>query len=859
MPVWNLPLYLEQERGKRDMQNMMKKIGIMMLIVLLMATGLSGCSKEAAVETDPSAGSFYTSRSHYTDPYYVHRALEVLRYEYEQNILTKEQVIAQLDVFIREIEGSDSFKLNYPYMSIEKRGNTYGIIPSDNPVGGGQGYTDIITKGKYNVRTADQLVDALSKVKAGETIFIEGDAKIDMTDFCIAENYVITLPDNVTLAGDRGHNGSKGGMLYTTAIRAKPLIQAGSNVRITGLCIQGPDPMIRDWKNKAMGCAITTDKDGLIVENCEISGFNDSAIKLTGGKDHKIRNNYIHHNRSINVGHGVYVEGATAIVEYNLFNYNRNSVAGVHKKGTGIEVKNNVFLDTADEYCIFLKETKSKNTADIVEFLVISNNTFFTLQTPFYINKLPSAKFEVTNNYFTQAEKDLTLSVLFGDESYAKQSQVTYKNNEYGLAEKANIGKNDEALYSVVEYAKKHTPDMRLTNITSRIYYTDLNDVLDILQELYVQMADEDMEVKTVDEYLVKAVRTIEKYDRAYDYLDNPNITIDGVVYGVIPDDNPLGGGYGYKDIYTTGDYVVETAEELFKALLQAKEGEVVFIKGDAVIDLTTTQATLTVRQGVTLASDRGYNGSTGALIFCDAFFGPLLTTHDNARITGLTIRGGDPEKRLEHHARSFSGNAPKGSSYYYRINAFNGINTTRPGLTVDNCEIAGFSSAAINVSNDDHHVHHNYLHHNQRNGLGYGVCLAKATVLIEYNLMNANRHDIAGTGAPGSGYIARHNLQMGESLSHCFDMHGGADRQDGTNIAGDTILMYNNMFLSDRYPYWIRGIPQTIQEFHHNVVYPPLSSFEPRRLVGTGAEEKAKFILRDNVFNLKDDPTVLP
>jgi hypothetical protein len=70
---------------------------------------------------------------------------------------------------------------------------------------------------------------------------------------------------------------------------------------------------------------------------------------------------------------------------------------------------------------------------------------------------------------------------------------------------------------------------------------------------------------------------------------------------------------------------------------------------------------------------------------------------------------------------------------------------------------------------------------------------------------------------------------------------------------------MYNNMFLSDRYPYWIRGIPQTIQEFHHNVVYPPLSSFEPRRLVGTGAEEKAKFILRDNVFNLKDDPTVLP
>ena len=97
MPVWNLPLYLEQERGKGyakyDEKNRNHDVNCSSY-----GYRTTGCSKEAAVETDPSAGSFYTSRSHYTDPYYVHRALEVLRYEYEQNILTKEQVIAQLDV-----------------------------------------------------------------------------------------------------------------------------------------------------------------------------------------------------------------------------------------------------------------------------------------------------------------------------------------------------------------------------------------------------------------------------------------------------------------------------------------------------------------------------------------------------------------------------------------------------------------------------------------------------------------------------------------------------------------------------------------------------------------------------------------
>ncbi|HBN85960.1 MAG TPA: hypothetical protein DDZ89_19205, partial [Clostridiales bacterium] len=321
-------------------------------VLVLLLIGSSGCSEQAPTDEDHMVQTGYVSRSLYTDSFVLHNALEVLKYEYEQGVLSEEQTAQNIEAFIRELEGSDNFKDYYSVINKQKKGKTYGAIPDENPIGGGIGYEDIIKKGKYNVSTADELVDALKKVKSGDTIFVNGEAKIDMTDFCMAENYVITLPDNVILASDRGYEGSKGGMIYTTAIRSRPLIQAGNNVRITGLVIQGPDPMIRDWKNKAMGTGISSENDGLTVDNCEISGFNDASVKLSGGENHVIRYNYIHHNRSINAGHGVFIQGATALIENNLFNYNRNSVAGTHTQGTGLEVRNNIFLDVADEVSV---------------------------------------------------------------------------------------------------------------------------------------------------------------------------------------------------------------------------------------------------------------------------------------------------------------------------------------------------------------------------------------------------------------------------------------------------------------------------------------------------------------------------
>jgi hypothetical protein len=96
-------------------------------------------------------------------------------------------------------------------------------------------------------------------------------------------------------------------------------------------------------------------------------------------------------------------------------------------------------------------------------------------------------------------------------------------------------------------------------------------------------------------------------------------------------------------------------------------------------------------------------------------------------------------------------------------------------------------------------------------------VCHDTASSVIEYNRFDWNRHSIAGTGRPSCGYVARHNVELGVSLSHCFDMHGGRDRKDGTDIAGTSIEIYNNTFRAPQTSVVIRGVPRESCEIHHN------------------------------------------
>lgn len=306
-----------------------------------------------------------------------------------------------------------------------------------------------------------------------------------------------------------------------------------------------------------------------------------------------------------------------------------------------------------------------------------------------------------------------------------------------------------------------------------------------------------------------------------------------GQIYGAKPDANgPIGGGFGYKKIIREGNHYVNDLETLLTALSEVKDGEIIFIDSRAEIDCTdlvfTEKFQIELPAGVTLASDRGHEGSEGAIIRSDNFATvPLIkATGPNIRITGLRIVGPDPKPRLEHHRRSYNsqrGDRKAQNQYYYLFPYSQGISTNFSFLEVDNCELSGWSHAAILLGGGSyhHHIHHNYIHHNQRNGLGYGVCLGRGKIVsafIEFNLFNFNRHSIAGTGAPGNSYEARNNVELGESLSHNFDMHGGGDRRDGTDIAGEKILIHHNTFINPKVrAIAIRGKPTDKAEIYNN------------------------------------------
>lgn len=296
---------------------------------------------------------------------------------------------------------------------------------------------------------------------------------------------------------------------------------------------------------------------------------------------------------------------------------------------------------------------------------------------------------------------------------------------------------------------------------------------------------------------------------------------------------NPIGGGDGYAHPVTAYDFLVKTREELLSALALAGVGQVVYVDDSAEIDLTGLQ-NIAVRGSLTLASGRGRDGSKGARLFSTQIetFPLFLVTGPDVRITGLRIQGPDSLRRTEQMKQLLA------EGRYYSIPNSRGIQTEHPRLEVDNCELWGWSHAAIflRAGSTDNHIHHNDIHHNQRHGLGYGVVLDRSNALIEANRFDWCRHHIAGTGRPGTGYEARYNLVLENANSHSFDMHGGRDREDGTDVAGDLILIHHNTFYATGVEaVVIRGIPREGAEIYNNWFLHPGPAAAIRQAYATG------------------------
>jgi PKD repeat protein len=230
--------------------------------------------------------------------------------------------------------------------------------PTGNPIGGGAGYSKIVTGTeagvKYAVSTKAELLTALKNAKSGEIVFVKKSSVIDMTG-----TPSVTIPAGVTLASDRGLAGSSGALIKRTknlngGWEEPMFIAGGDNVRVTGLRLEG-EMYPQDYGNNDVYAGSINERyylvglyangvKNLVVDNNELRGWAWSAVSLRQCSAAYIHHNYIHHNQARGEGYGVNLYGGNALIEANLFDYNRHDVTGAGMSGEQYEARYNHHL-----------------------------------------------------------------------------------------------------------------------------------------------------------------------------------------------------------------------------------------------------------------------------------------------------------------------------------------------------------------------------------------------------------------------------------------------------------------------------------------------------------------------------------
>ncbi len=318
----------------------------------------------------------------------------------------------------------------------------------------------------------------------------------------------------------------------------------------------------------------------------------------------------------------------------------------------------------------------------------------------------------------------------------------------------------------------------------------------------------------------------------------------------------------------TSGFVRVSTSLELAGALLSATTGTVIKVDPTVSIDVFPSgvpsgnpYGTPITAPGVTIRGDRRGTNLGPELVgpYSQDSDNLLLSLADYTRVTGLRVRG--PSRSTDVHlptpagigvgAQSFVCDPPAPDCGYDAPEVYvatidhndisdwpgNGIGFSLPTQVNPNC---GYPYGAIEChpvcqtlnqaglidprAPRNGYVERNFIHHNERTDLGYGVGVG-GKVLIVGNTFLMNRHAIAADGDFQDTYTAWFNLVLSnvptyKSSSHeqDFDMHGTGPRGYG-GIAGSEVDISWNTFLGgDRINFSLRGLACAKDYFHDNV-----------------------------------------
>ena len=292
---------------------------------------------------------------------------------------------------------------------------------------------------------------------------------------------------------------------------------------------------------------------------------------------------------------------------------------------------------------------------------------------------------------------------------------------------------------------------------------------------------------------------------------------------------DPVGGGNGFREVFTEqmGDYSVRTADQLADVLKnKAKFGDIVFVAED--IDFTEYVG-MDIPSGVTLAGDRGHDGSEGALIYVTKTLnddlaqktGSIFWPRSDCRIMGLRIKGAwDPYKGIKPYGKCFEIRDSKNVEVANNYIGFCG----RDGVKLGN-------------GGNDAYIHHNFI--DRVADYPVSVLAAGNHALIEANIITWVWHAIAGTGHPNNSYEARYNIfrrlpsppgnyHMWATEMHVF-RNSEAFQKANVSVGGKFVHVHHNTYIvddpNDMHIREIRdgtfnGIPTRLGVYHHNVFF---------------------------------------
>ena len=248
----------------------------------------------------------------------------------------------------------------------------------------------------------------------------------------------IRVASGVRLIGGRSSR-VKGPRLYT---RTFPRFlfalgvhdNTGDNVKISGLRIEGAELGIADRDAPESTGIMIHARVNVDVQNNEIYGWPTAGVSVEDADEEnagrislhdnppaiRVRDNFIHHSqRWETMGYGVQVKsGAYALVERNVFDYNRHAIASDGRPGTGYFARQNLVLPNGGlhgDWVVSKSHTHqfdmhgrkhcggptSFNCGPAGEYMEIRDNAFLYMEAPaFKLRGTPAVRADVIHNVF---------------------------------------------------------------------------------------------------------------------------------------------------------------------------------------------------------------------------------------------------------------------------------------------------------------------------------------------------------------------------------------------------------------------------------------------------------------------------